>query len=369
MSLLRLLGFLGVLLGVLVAIAWRDLAGRQARAEAVPADVWRCLREAKTVTLYAVREWQEEEELVGIACPPGQLVFTRFEKVGPDEKEEVQYFKNGVRELVRLPMFQGYRVAGRVEIGTPAERKMVTETIEMAVLKGDDRADCFAPRHALRISDGVRTCDLLVCFSCNALRWSCEGGGTGMAAIRGSSADFDAMLRGAGVPVGEEPDEAEAEAMGSTVLDGGSWTMLSFGPTAAGLRAVLGNGGPIGIAFLLAETAIFIAALLGGSWVARRGGKALLLCVAFLPLLLSVAGALVYLAEVPTYEWYVEWWKEYGGRAATDGVEDQELAQLLMRIDMVRTLLWSGVIFSALTLGAGLVSRWVRKRRAGAGLT
>lgn len=75
--------------------------------------------------------------------------------------------KNAVPVSARLHPFHGFHVIGREEIRNKAEIAELLHAIIMSIAEApEESADCFAPRHGLRIYEDKGFFDLLLCYSC-----------------------------------------------------------------------------------------------------------------------------------------------------------------------------------------------------------
>jgi hypothetical protein len=63
--------------------------------------------------------------------------------------------------------FRGYPVLGKVEITDRAKQRELTNALETGIAKNDGgEANCFSPRHAIRVTTDGRTVDYVICFEC-----------------------------------------------------------------------------------------------------------------------------------------------------------------------------------------------------------
>lgn len=66
--------------------------------------------------------------------------------------------------------FCGIPVLGKVEITDPVKRKEIVDALNVSRSEGKLTAHCFYPRHGLRVLEGGREVDHLICFECHYLR-------------------------------------------------------------------------------------------------------------------------------------------------------------------------------------------------------
>jgi hypothetical protein len=98
--------------------------------------------------------------------------------------------------------FHGYPVLGSVEIMNSEERQLLIAALKQSVAAGGQVAECFWPRHGLRVVENGQTVEYLICFECTAFE---EFVGDKKLRYAGISPDsrptFDQPLKRAGVPI------------------------------------------------------------------------------------------------------------------------------------------------------------------------
>ena len=67
-------------------------------------------------------------------------------------------------------MFRGIPVLGKVEITDPVKRKEIIDALNVSKAEGRSGAKCFYPRHGVRVVEGGREVDHLICFECHWLQ-------------------------------------------------------------------------------------------------------------------------------------------------------------------------------------------------------
>ena len=67
-------------------------------------------------------------------------------------------------------MFRGIPVLGKVEITDPVKRKEIIDALNVSKAQGRSVAKCFYPRHGVRVVEGGREVDHLICFECHYLQ-------------------------------------------------------------------------------------------------------------------------------------------------------------------------------------------------------
>jgi hypothetical protein len=156
-----------ILAGVAILLAAAGIfSSHESRLQSVPAAAWQCLREPQEMVLYSIHP---EEDPASI--PAG------------------------------AQFFHGYRILGQVSLPTATDRQRVSEAIRLAVLSHFDQASCFDPRHALRVSDGRNSYDLLMSYECGNLEIFVGDELVAETGIGGSSRALDSILRAANVPL------------------------------------------------------------------------------------------------------------------------------------------------------------------------
>jgi hypothetical protein len=65
--------------------------------------------------------------------------------------------------------FRGYPILAQAEILDPNLRSELKSTLVKGMNQNAVAAKCFNPRHGLRVTSGLRTVDLVICFECSSL--------------------------------------------------------------------------------------------------------------------------------------------------------------------------------------------------------
>jgi hypothetical protein len=101
-------------------------------------------------------------------------------------------------------VFHGFPVLGKTEIVDAEARGELLKAIEDGIAqKGVSKADCWWPRHGLRVTSGGQVTDYLICFQCNQV-YIYEGGAERERQRTMPSevqTVFDKHLRAAGLPL------------------------------------------------------------------------------------------------------------------------------------------------------------------------
>ena len=71
--------------------------------------------------------------------------------------------------------FHGLLVLGKVDIKDAPTQRRILEALDKSKAQGDGIAKCFYPRHGVRVVDGGRETDYLVCFQCSWLQTFLDG--------------------------------------------------------------------------------------------------------------------------------------------------------------------------------------------------
>jgi hypothetical protein len=65
--------------------------------------------------------------------------------------------------------FHGWKVIGKTLITDDATRKQVVAAFNKGIQEGDVMADCFNPRHGIRVKLSERMVDFVICFECDGV--------------------------------------------------------------------------------------------------------------------------------------------------------------------------------------------------------
>jgi hypothetical protein len=111
-----------------------------------------------------------------------------------------------------LGNFHGWLVLGKTVIKDATTRKKLVEAFEQGIREyKDGPANCFKPRHGIRVKHDGKTAEFVICFECAQVHVSMVDGSRPQGFLISSSpaALFNEVLKEAGVPlaeqVGEEP--------------------------------------------------------------------------------------------------------------------------------------------------------------------
>jgi hypothetical protein len=109
---------------------------------------------------------------------------------GRGEKEDV---KGG---------FHAWRVLGKTTIKDGDTRKAVIAALSRGIEEKGDPADCFDPRHGIRVVHEGKTIDLVICFRCQQVQvFHGDKRSDGFLTTASPQKTFDKVLKAAGVPL------------------------------------------------------------------------------------------------------------------------------------------------------------------------
>jgi hypothetical protein len=107
-------------------------------------------------------------------------------------------FFSRLTENLSYRHFRGWRLLGQTNISDAATRKRVAASVETAVRNFTGwRANCFNPRHAVRVTSGSQTYDFVICYECGSLQCYSGERDVGSVCMSGSPRSLDALLTGA----------------------------------------------------------------------------------------------------------------------------------------------------------------------------
>jgi hypothetical protein len=97
--------------------------------------------------------------------------------------------------------FHGWKVLGKTEVKEAAVRKRLSDALRLGAEDNFGMAaGCFIPRHGIRLKDGARTVDLVICFQCLSAQVFVNGERKeGFLTTGEPQKAFDAVLKAAGV--------------------------------------------------------------------------------------------------------------------------------------------------------------------------
>jgi hypothetical protein len=97
--------------------------------------------------------------------------------------------------------FHDYPVLGKVDIASPKDRTAILVAVKKGISQSDGgEYKCFWPRHGVRLTQGGKTIEYLICFQCRQLDEFTEGRKTHKPTTEAAAAVLDKQLQSAGVP-------------------------------------------------------------------------------------------------------------------------------------------------------------------------
>lgn len=103
--------------------------------------------------------------------------------------------------------FHGWRVLGQMPVNSRDQQRRLAESL-IAATRGDiPIANCFWPRHGIRVEHAGKFHDFVICFECHYVSWFRDQGNAihgayGGCAVTSSPAGlFNDQLQAAGVPL------------------------------------------------------------------------------------------------------------------------------------------------------------------------
>ena len=101
-------------------------------------------------------------------------------------------------------VFHRVKVLGKVELTDPTQRQGLLNAFRRGAVHNDGAMmKCFWPRHGIRVVEGDRVTDFVICFQCQ--QFETHDGDSGRRNVKviaaGAQPEFDATLTAAGVPL------------------------------------------------------------------------------------------------------------------------------------------------------------------------
>ncbi|MEO6846839.1 MAG: hypothetical protein ABI254_06245 [Chthoniobacterales bacterium] len=101
-------------------------------------------------------------------------------------------------------MLRGFKVLGETEL-SKENALIAAKEFQSAVTSGDELEHCFEPRHALQVTSGGQTYDLVLCYACKQLKvYQGKKMIVSVGAV-GSPKILNNLLTAAKVPLAEPP--------------------------------------------------------------------------------------------------------------------------------------------------------------------
>jgi hypothetical protein len=99
--------------------------------------------------------------------------------------------------------FHGWRVLGKTQVKDASTRRKLIAALQKGVAENDGRvANCFNPRHGIRVIFKKKTVDFVICFECFQVQvFGTDKRAGGFLTTGSPQAAFDQVLRETGVPL------------------------------------------------------------------------------------------------------------------------------------------------------------------------
>ena len=103
--------------------------------------------------------------------------------------------------------FHGWNVLGDMTIKSSDARAKLVATFKAGVAENDGKvADCFNPRHGIKVTDDGKTHEFVICFECYQVQWYIDGQKTeGFLITDSPQPTFDQVLNDANITLAEKP--------------------------------------------------------------------------------------------------------------------------------------------------------------------
>ena len=101
----------------------------------------------------------------------------------------------------------GWNVLGDTAIKDSGTRTKLIAALKAGVAENDGAvAACFNPRHGIKVTDGGKTHDFVICFECYQVQWYIDGNkADGFLITDSPQPTFDQALMDADVPLADKP--------------------------------------------------------------------------------------------------------------------------------------------------------------------
>jgi hypothetical protein len=101
--------------------------------------------------------------------------------------------RSSTPEYQNAPRFYGWRI--RFQVAVSGERAaLATKAVKDAVSPFAPRANCFEPRHGLRVTSSGHTYDFVICYQCKHMAVTRDGEEIADPAISGDPGTLDRLL-------------------------------------------------------------------------------------------------------------------------------------------------------------------------------
>jgi hypothetical protein len=112
------------------------------------------------------------------------------------------------QEVEPSEAFHGWKVLGTTTVTEAAVREELIAALENGVRNAFVPAECFIPRHGIRLTSGGVTTDFVICFQCAQVQaFVADKPAQGFLTTGSPQAVFDNVLKAAKVPLPAAADE------------------------------------------------------------------------------------------------------------------------------------------------------------------
>jgi hypothetical protein len=104
--------------------------------------------------------------------------------------------------------FHGYKILGKTIVKGDDASKAVAAVLQAVADSDGTEADCFEPRHGLRVTRDDKTYDLVICFHCQSIQvYAGDKMISAVPTTRSAAPVLDKILKDAGVPLAPKADK------------------------------------------------------------------------------------------------------------------------------------------------------------------
>jgi hypothetical protein len=122
----------------------------------------------------------------------------RFELLSLDPGREGEKTVNG---------FHDWKVLGSTIVSDAKTQRELVAALKKGISENEGIvAACFNPRHGLRVTQGDKTVDIVICFECLSMSVYIGEQKSGVWTTRSPQPVFDKVLRDAQIPLAEKPN-------------------------------------------------------------------------------------------------------------------------------------------------------------------
>jgi hypothetical protein len=120
---------------------------------------------------------------------------------GADRFELLSLNPDELADKTDTDAFHGWNVLGTTEVKDPDTRANLISRFKAGVAENDGTvANCFNPRHGIKVTHDGETHEFVICFECFSVEWHVDGQETkGFLITRSPQPTFDEILKESGV--------------------------------------------------------------------------------------------------------------------------------------------------------------------------